>query len=911
MNIYNIKVRAVPRVLWLPVMAIAALAMFAAGIVWSANQLAPSLRSRADALVFKKTNVEGRVHDATADVEDFLIRAYPAGDIPVEASLAARSGWAALNAASHSDGTWRLIGPSQATVPAVLNALGDGAVNVTAGRITALAIGPSCFEDNCLIYVAAAGGGVWRTTDGLGEEPQWQFVTTSFGTNAIGSLLLDPKDSSGNTVYAATGEGNAAVDSEAGVGIYKSTDGGDTWSLVAGSDIFSQRSIDQMALDNAGNLLVALTRGVRGVNSTDGGPLSSGSQPLAAVGLYRQRGSTFDLIFTPPNPTRGPSNVKVDPAHPGIIYVNAYQQGIWRSTDNGGTFTQIFAAQDPTPANIPFERTEFDVTTLPSGATRMYVGEGQGGETGHHSNFFRSDDADTAATFVSMGGAQVDDYCDGQCWYDNVVFTPAGHPDIVYLLGSFNYPLFFQGLNNGRAVLLSTDGGATWSDLTQDGKATHANATHPDQHAIVVNPNNPFQYWEGSDGGVVRSDGEFEDVSYKCDTRGLNPADTATCRGLLWRVPRNLDSLNTGFSTLQFQSLSVSRQHPFNNIQGGTQDNGTFQYTGNSVVWRQEIYGDGGQSGFNAANEHLRFNSFATQAHDANFHNGDPTQWVIISGPIFNSPEGSYFYPPLIADPNPTRAGSIFEGSFSVWRTQDWGGSQAYLEANCPEFTSNITPNCGDFLPIGPAGQTDLTDSGTYGPPVYGTDRTGGSVSYLSRSTNPRDTGTLWASTGPGRVFISTNANDDAASVVWTRIDDASGGTSIGRHPTSIYVDPTSHNHAWISYSGYNRNTPSLPGHVFDVTWNGESSTWTDLSYDLPDLPITSVVLDSVTGDLYASSDFGVMRLAHGSTSWTVAGSGLPMVEVPGLTIVPSARLLYAATHGRSAWRLRLPGGDE
>src|SRR5580704_12873623 len=115
MNIYNMKVRAVPRVLWLPVMAIAALAMFAAGIVWSANQLAPSLRSRADALVFKKTNVEGRVHDATADVEDFLIRAYPAGDIPFEASLAARSGWAALNAASHSDGTWRLIGPSRAT----------------------------------------------------------------------------------------------------------------------------------------------------------------------------------------------------------------------------------------------------------------------------------------------------------------------------------------------------------------------------------------------------------------------------------------------------------------------------------------------------------------------------------------------------------------------------------------------------------------------------------------------------------------------------------------------------------------------------------------------------------------------------------------------------------------------------
>ena len=49
------------------------------------------------------------------------------------------------------------------------------------------------------------------------------------------------------------------------------------------------------------------------------------------------------------------------------------------------------------------------------------------------------------------------------------------------------------------------------------------------------------------------------------------------------------------------------------------------------------------------------------------------------------------------------------------------------------------------------------------------------------------------------------------------------------------------------------------------------------------------------------------MRLANGSATWTVAGSGLPMVEVAGLTIVPSSRLLYAATHGRSAWRLQLP----
>jgi hypothetical protein len=98
---------------------------------------------------------------------------------------------------------------------------------------------------------------------------------------------------------------------------------------------------------------------------------------------------------------------------------------------------------------------------------------------------------------------------------------------------------------------------------------------------------------------------------------------------------------------------------------------------------------------------------------------------------------------------------------------------------------------------------------------------------------------------------------------------------------------------------------------VFEVTYNGTSdATWTSLDNPggtaYPDFPATDIVRDS-NGDLYVSNDFGVMRLANGSTNWTTAGTGLPMVEVAGLTIVPSARVLYAATHGRSAWKLTLP----
>ena len=95
---------------------------------------------------------------------------------------------------------------------------------------------------------------------------------------------------------------------------------------------------------------------------------------------------------------------------------------------------------------------------------------------------------------------------------------------------------------------------------------------------------------------------------------------------------------------------------------------------------------------------------------------------------------------------------------------------------------------------------------------------------------------------------------------------------------------------------------------MFEVTRDrARTATWVDRSVQpARDLPVTDLVRDDLTGDLYAATDFGVMALASGSTTWTVAGAGMPKVEVAGLTIVPSARVLYAATHGLGAWKLDL-----
>src|SRR5205807_8127108 len=194
----------------------------------------------------------------------------------------------------------------------------DGGKYVISGRMTAMAITPTCTQSKCTLYVAAGGGGGWRTDKSL-TGSNWQFTSSIFGTNAIGSLLMDPSDPSGNTLYAGTGEPNASGDSEAGVGIYKTTDGGQTWALVPGSDIFFQRAIGQMAFDNAHNLLVPVASAIRGVSSVTSGGSSSAAtgHPLVTRGLYRQTGATFTLIRASA-PVRGPTTVKVDPKPPRV-----------------------------------------------------------------------------------------------------------------------------------------------------------------------------------------------------------------------------------------------------------------------------------------------------------------------------------------------------------------------------------------------------------------------------------------------------------------------------------------------------------------------------------------------------------------------------------------------------------------
>jgi hypothetical protein len=416
-----------------------------------------------------------------------------------------------------------------------------------------------------------------------------------------------------------------------------------------------------------------------------------------------------------------------------------------------------------------------------------------------------------------------------------------------------------------------------------------------------------LQFFEGSDGGLMASDGTLADASSRCDKRGLDPVSLNQCKSLLKAVPGHYVNLNPGLNTLQFQSLSVNPANP-NDIQGGTQDNGTFETTSSTVIWPQTIFGDGGLSGFDSTDKKFRFHTYFDAQVDVNFNNGQDRRWDWIADSFFIPPgntEARLFYFPIITDP--AVHGTMFAGLTHVWRTKDDGGPQAYLDQHCNEFTGDFTVQCGDW---------EFLDGATLTSATRG-NRSGGSVGWISRTSG--DASTLWAATVTGRLFVSKNADmSPASSVVFNRIDNTDA-TSPNRAISSISIDPANPNRAYVSYLSYNARFANAvpvmnPGHVFLVTYNPGTmtATWTNLEgtgTPIGDQPVNGVAYDPNTGNLYAATDFGVVVLAgaNPANGWTMAAPGLPVATVAGLTINPGARQLLASTHGRGGYQLTLP----
>ncbi|MEZ5318310.1 MAG: hypothetical protein R2752_12995 [Vicinamibacterales bacterium] len=850
---------------------------------------------------------------------------------------------------------WTSLGPETS----IQNPDAGGTENVS-GRVAALAISPTCqFTGPCRLWVGTAGGGVWRSDVAMDtEDPRWRWVSQGLGTNSIGSLTVDPSDRTGDTIYVGTGETNQPNNSGAGTGLYRSEDAGDHWTRIptmitdpavspSPIDFTFTRGISSVVIDpnSPQTLYVGTTSAMLGMTAVRGGQTQTPGFPQPRTGLYKtvNGGLTWSLIWVPPldpviapNPNLGEGvgdtmfgvrHVELDPKDPRIVYATAWNNAIHRSAPSleGGdaSFKPVYA--------IVGARRFIDLAmfalTVKDGHTRMYVYNGT--ETVSTQALYRLDNADVpAATLVQGSGAALvntaawlkltsDDtgspastsrrICSSQCFYDLLVATPPGQPDTV-IIGGVQSPDF------GEPTMRSTDAGQTFTGFGNDAQQPR-NTSHVDVRAIAFHPRNPNVAFVGSDGGVVRNDGIFVDNTARClELVGNAPQ----CRVALRAVPQRIYFLNKGLQSLQFYNVAVDPRAPLTRLIGGLQDNSTIWLdgTGDPRVWKALFpFGDGtSASGFHPARSDVVFASFQSDNFFTNFRNGALSAWVRTDGPIRAAGErntvtkstGRQFI--TFDQVNPD---TQFTGFQHIWRTQDNGGTQGFLESNCRFPGGSSGTSCGDWRPLGvpypfTPGSTptsparlpgDLTSS------YYGTDRTGGIIVAAERS--PLDAGTLWAATNFGRLFITKQADGPAADAAFVRLD---GPVTPMRFITRIFADRRDANAAFVSYSGFNVMTPGTPGHIFHVVYDPvtERATFTPMDADLGDLPINTIVFDDERGDLYAATDFGPIVLRQGTANWARAGIGFPEVLMVDLEFVRDRRLLVAATHGIGIFYLKL-----
>jgi photosystem II stability/assembly factor-like uncharacterized protein len=686
--------------------------------------------------------------------------------------------------------------------------------------------------------------GVWRSQDS-GETWEQQTIP-SIGFNGFGDvsdMALDPVDH--ETLYVA----------QYGGGVLKST------NAATGAPAVFTPVVNGFPTGSIPTFLARITLGIGG--------------PGAPKTLYAavENGATSQLFGFFTTTDGGASWANVDAGFHG--------EAIVTNVDFGplGVFAVVSRVSGP-----PFE-------TDGSWSFRRLIFDNQVSST-----IFFVNDPDTIlltgaypltpppVSTWSMGNYPT--YCDGQCFYDMTVgvdptddtarrvyvggnphaYSPNAAPDL-------REPVCDQSLDphcpahyNWR----TDDAGLTWASISQgDGSG----GLHTDDHAIAFDKHGAV--FDGNDGGIWRSDD----------------------RGASWTA------MNTNLAITQFQGVST---HPQNRriVLGGTQDNGTNLL--NSQVapppkWFHSDHGDGGQSlidhGTPARMFHTYFNqsfNFMGPAKTQDGGTGGPATWDFVGSLYYPGYENGMdptdpvsFYAPIAQHPA-FAPNVVYFGSNRVYRATDpkLPCCDTVFGAGCGFPGPLVCTNAASWTAVSPA----LTKGGR---------------AYLSWiGVFPKriaDKEVLYTGASDGRLAAS-NSVDGTGVAAWHVID---APPLPNRAVTSVEVDgrdPTG-NTVYVTFSGFNERTPTTPGHVF-MTTNGLSPTptWTNISGDLPDLPLNRIVLDGKA--IFVATDIGVFRTKNGGAHWKQVRRGLPFVTVFGLERNPKTGQIVASTHGRGMFEL-------
>lgn len=777
----------------------------------------------------------------------------------VSMSLPAAAQTAALDSTFLAGMRWRPIGPAN-----------------MAGRVTDVEGLPS---PSRTFYVAAAAGGVWKTTNGgVTFRPLFQNERVA----SLGDLAIAPSDTM--QVWLGTGEEDSRNSHSPGGGIYKSTDGGLTWKLMG-----------LEKTEHIGRIVVHPTN----PNIVYVAALGAAWRSNPERGLYKTEdgGTTWKLIkFI--SDKAGFVDIVMDPTNPNVLFAASWDRvrgpyflrsggpgsTLWKTTDAGARWTEVRGggfpetekgriglAIAPSNRNIIYALVEAappagkeNVRNLPGTPGNNCRNVGPGG-----CGLYRSTDG--GATWTWMNGNDV------RPFYYSQVRVDIKNPDRVYW--------------SSTPVNFSNDGGKTIGTTT--------GGLHVDHHAMWLDPADENHFIVGNDGGIA----------------------------VTWDKGGSFEFINT-FPIGQFYNISYDMRVPYF-VCGGLQDNGSWcgpsrKAGNNSAITNHDWFTFGGGDGFVTQQDPRHWNIIYSESQGGNMARYDlltgvrtplrKPSWldayrafedsiVIERGDTVNQPT------PAVQQRLQDLRMRQMSDSVSLALRWNW---------NTPFFLSQHNPNVfyaganrvmkstmrGDSLqPISP----DLTynDSAkifistritggitkdTTGAETYGT--------IVSLAESPVTAGVLYAGTDDGRLWTSTN--DGRA---WTEHTRAlaklvPAGTYVSR------IEPSRVSSARFYVTFDNHRNGDFTPYVLATEDGGKTfrSIAGNLPRGGPDF-VHVVREDPVNNNiLYLGTDVGLYVSLDRGRAWTKFMNGLPTTPIHDLKIHPRDRELIAGTHGRSIW---------
>jgi photosystem II stability/assembly factor-like uncharacterized protein len=726
-------------------------------------------------------------------------------------------------ASKFKDLKWQFIGPT----------------NVS-GRVTDVAVvAPK--GKNYTIYVATASGGIWKTEN---EGTTWVPIFENYVTAALGDIALAP--SNPQIIWAGTGEHNIFRSSQAGVGIFKSSDGGKSWTHMGLSDtntiariVVHPTNPDVVYVAAGGHEWTANTD--RGVYKT-----ADGGKTWEKILYVNDQTGAYDLVM--------------DPTASDTLYASLWQRtrkkwndprnfadymgsGIYKTTDGGKTWTPINAGLPEAkfrgrigldvcltkPAVLYALVDNYEISRQPTAAelADSYGVPSSGYIKG--ATVYRSNDA--GATWVQTSGLTpqqktfMERHSGTYGWVFGQIRVDPNDPETSYIMGV--------------PFSASTDGGKTFT--------TFRRSFGGDNHALWIDPDNSNYLLKGCDQGLA--------VSYD--------------KGKNWRA------FTDGLPVCQFFNIAYDMATPFK-VYGSMQDHGSFRgkvdlSMGRDRIPAQEFEsapgGEGSNQAIDPTNPDIVYSAgfYGTISRSEYGKPGEypgyPSSKELLPTVYENEPRlrGQWLAPFILSPHNPN---ILYHGMQYVFRSLDRGDT---WEKISPDLTTN--------------------DPATRGDIPYQT--------LFSLSESPLKYGLLYAGTDDGRLWITKDGGK-----AWLEI---TAGLAPGKWMSRVVASAYNLGTVYLTQNG--KRDDDFTPYVWKSTDYGK--TWQDISKGIPVGPVNVIREDPINEKiLYVGTDMGAYVTLDGGKTWMALGGNLATVYVHDLIIHPRDNVIVIATHGRGMWAL-------